>query len=222
MKVLMVGASGMVGQGTLRESLAASDVSEVLVLGRSSIDAVHPKLRQFVLSDLWDLTSVEDALRGIDACFFCLGVSSAGMNEAAYRRITYDLTLSIGELLARLNPTMTFNYVSGAGTDSSERGRNMWARVKGQTENALLALPISGVYLFRPAIIQPLHGVQSKTPSYRIFYRLAKPFLPLMARLFPTFVVTTEQVGRAMLNCARRGAGRVVLESSDIARLSQE
>ena len=165
---------------------------------------------------------MEPELRGIDACFFCLGVSSSGMSEAAYRHITYDLTLAVATVLARLNPAMTFIYVSGAGTDSTDRGRSMWARVKGQTENALKALPFAGVYLFRPAVIQPLHGIQSKTPSYRRFYRLTRPLLPVMARLFPTLVVTTEEVGQAMLNAARRGSGRLVLESRDIARLAQE
>jgi uncharacterized protein YbjT (DUF2867 family) len=212
----------MVGQGVLRECLAASDVKEVIVLGRSKIEPAHPRLRQLVQDDLFKLTSIEPELQGIDACFFCLGVSSSGMSEAAYRHITYDLTLAVATRLARLNPAMTFIYVSGAGTDSTERGRSMWARVKGQTENALKVLPIAGVYLFRPAIIQPLHGIESKTPSYRRFYRLTRPLLPVMTRLFPSLVVTTEEVGRAMLNAARRGSGRLVLESRDIARLAQE
>jgi len=221
MKVLIVGASGMVGQGVLRECLAAPDVREVIVFGRSQIEPTLPRLRQLVQDDMFDLTPLEPELRGIDACFFCLGVSSNGMSEAAYRHITYDLTLAIAIVLARLNPAMTFIYVSGAGTDSTELGRNMWARVKGQTENALKKLPFAGVCLFRPAIIQPLHGIQSKTPSYRRFYRLARPFLPLMASWFPSFVVTTEQIGLAMLNAARRGHGRLVLESRDIARGAQ-
>ena len=165
MKILIVGATGMVGQGVLRECLAASDVSEVTVLGRTKIESAHPKLRQLVQDDLFDLAPVESALRGMDACFFCLGVSSSGMSEAAYQHITYDLTLAVATVLARLSPAMTFVYVSGAGTDSSEHGRSMWARVKGQTENALNALPFASVYLFRPAIIQPMHGIESKTAS---------------------------------------------------------
>jgi uncharacterized protein YbjT (DUF2867 family) len=212
----------MVGQGVLRECLAAPDVSEVVVLGRSKIEPAPPKLRQVVQDDLFDLTRVEPELRGIDACFFCLGVSSSGMSEAAYSHITYDLTLAVATVLARLNPAMTFIYVSGAGTDSSERGRIMWARVKGRTENALKALPFAGVYLFRPAVIQPLHGIQSKTPSYRRLYKLTRPLLPMMKRLFPNHVVTTEEVGLAMLNAARRGRSRLVVESGDIARLAQE
>lgn len=222
MRVLIVGASGMVGQGVLGECLAAPDVNEVIVLGRSKIEPAPPGLRQLVQDDLFDLTSIEPELRGIDACFFCLGVSSSGMTEAAYRHITYDLTLVVATVLARLNPAITFCYVSGAGTDGAERGRSMWARVKGQTENALKALPFAGVYLFRPAVIQPLHGIQSKTSSYRHFYRLTMPLLPLMKRLFPSLVVTTAEVGQAMLNAARRGSGRLVLESEDIARLAQE
>jgi uncharacterized protein YbjT (DUF2867 family) len=212
----------MVGQGVLRECLSAPDVREVIVLGRSKIEPVPPRLRQLVQDDMFDLTPIEPELGGIDACFFCLGVSSSGMSEAAYRHITYDLTLAVATVLARLNPAMTFIYVSGAGTDSTELGRSMWARIKGRTENALKALPFAGVYLFRPAIIQPLHGIQSKTSSYRRFYRLTRPLLPMMTRLFPNIVVTTEELGQAMLKAARRGSGRLVLESRDIARLARE
>ncbi|PUA17184.1 NAD-dependent epimerase/dehydratase family protein [Glaciimonas sp. PCH181] len=220
MRVLIVGASGMVGQGVLRECLAAPDVEEVILLARSTIESASQKVRQLVRDDLFDLTSLEPELRGIDACFFCLGVSSSGMSEAAYRHVTFDLTLTVANVLVQLNPAMTFIYVSGAGTDSSELGRSMWARVKGQTENALKKLPFAGVYLFRPAIIQPLHGIQSKTSSYRRFYKLTRPLLPVMKSLFPSFVVTTEEVGQAMLNAMRRGSGRFVLESRDIARLA--
>jgi uncharacterized protein YbjT (DUF2867 family) len=222
MKVLIVGASGMVGQGVLRESLAAPDVEEVIVLGRSKIESASSKLRQVIRDDLFDLTRVEPELQGIDACFFCLGVSSSGMSGADYSNVTYDLTLDVATVLARLNSAMTFIYVSGAGTDSSEHGRVMWARVKGRTENALKALSFAGVYLFRPSVIQPLHGIQSKTPSYRRFYSLMRPLLPVMKRLFPNHVVTTQEVGLAMLNAARRGTGRVVLEPRDIVRLAQE
>lgn len=212
----------MVGQGVLRECLAAADVNSVIVLGRSRIAPEHSKMPQLVVADLFDIASVEADLTGIDACFFCLGVSSAGMSEADYRRITYDLTLTIATTLARLNPAMVFVYVSGAGTDSSGEGRTMWARVKGETENALKALPFAGVYLFRPGIIQPLHGVQSKTPGYQRFYTLAGPLLPLLARLFPNLMVTTEQIRQAMLAAARRPNGRSVVEPIDIRRLAQE
>ena len=144
------------------------------------------------------------------------------MKEPEYTRLTYDLTLGVASLLARLNPGMVFIYVSGAGTDSTEKGRIMWARVKGKTENDLAKLPFAGVYLFRPGIIQPLHGIRSKTPSYRIFYVLAKPLLPLARALLPSLVQTTEEMGRAMLNAARLGPGRRVLETRDIARLARE
>lgn len=222
MKILIVGATGMVGRGVLQSCLGASDVSDVILFGRTKLELTTPKLRQLIQDDLFDLRGLAPELKGIDACFFCLGVSSSGMREADYRHITYDLTLAVATQLARLNPAMVFTYVSGAGTDSSERGRTMWARVKGQTENALNALPIAGVYLFRPAIIQPLHGIESKTPSYRRFYQWTKPLLPLVKRLFPQFAVTTEDIGQAMLNAVRRGAGRMVLESRDIGLLARD
>ena len=222
MKILIVGATGMVGQGVLRECLAAPDVSEVTVLGRTKIESTHPKLRQLVQDDLFDLAPVESALLGMDACFFCLGVSSSGMSEAAYQHITYDLTLAVASVLARLSPAMTFVYVSGAGTDSSEQGRSMWARIKGKTENDLKKLPFRAVYLFRPGIIQPLHGIRSKTPAYQRFYSLANPFLSLIRRIFPNAIATTENIGQAMLNAARQAQGRVVVEAKDIVRLSRK
>ena len=211
----------MVGQGVLRESLVAEDVTEVLVVGRNAVEQLHPKLHQLVVADLMNLQPYEAALRGYNACFFCLGVSSVGMKEPEYTRLTYDLTLGIARLLARLNPDMVFIYVSGAGTDSTEKGGTMWARVKGMTENDLTKLPFAGVFLFRPGIIQPLHGIRSKTPSYRIFYLLAKPLLPLAKALLPNLVVTTEEMGRAMLNVARLGPGRRVLETRDIVRMAR-
>jgi uncharacterized protein YbjT (DUF2867 family) len=221
MKVLIFGATGMVGQGVLRECLAAADVSQVTVAGRTRVDHEHSKLRQLVHADLMDLKAVEGALLGFDACFFCLGVSSSGMSEDAYRLLTYDITLSVATTLARLNPRMVFTYVSGAGTDCTERGRSMWARVKGKVENDLQELPFSGVYLFRPGIIQPLHGIRSKTPGYRLLHSITKPLLPLASRLFPNSVLTTEDLGAAMLNAARKGEGRAALESKDIASLAR-
>jgi uncharacterized protein YbjT (DUF2867 family) len=158
-----------------------------------------PKLREVVRPDLFDLTPVEAELRGYDACLFCLGVSSAGMSEDTHRHLTYDLTLSVAGTLARLDPKMAFLYVSGAGTDSTERGRSMWARVKGRTENALLRLPFRAVYLFRPGYIQPLHGVTSKTRLYRALYAVIAPLYPLWRHFTPNLVSTSEQVGRAML-----------------------
>jgi uncharacterized protein YbjT (DUF2867 family) len=155
-------------------------------------------------------------LSGFDACFFCLGVSSSGMTEPEYERVTYGITLAAAETLCRLNPQMTFMYVSGAGTDSSERGRTMWARVKGKTENALLRLPFAAAYMFRPGIIQPLEGIRSKTRAYRVLYAIAKPLLPILKRAFPNHVLTTAEIGQAMLAVAKHGNGRRVLESKDI------
>jgi hypothetical protein len=211
----------MVGQGVLRECLIDPDVSSVLSLVRTSTGEQHPKSREIVHRDFFDFTPLESELSGLDACFFCLGVTSAGMSEENYRRITYDITLSAAQTLVKLNPKMTFIYVSGAGTDSSERGRTMWARVKGQTENALLRLPFKAAYMFRPGVIVPLHGIKSRTRLYRISYAVLGPLLPLLTR-FPKYVTTTEKLGRAMLIAAKRGAPKAVLESADINKLAAE
>lgn len=205
----------MVGQGVLRECLRDPDVDEVLGIGRSATGQSHPKLREIVCADQFDLSAVEPALPGFDACFFCLGVSSAGMKEQDYRRVTFELTLSVAQTLARRSPAMTFIYVSGAGTDSTARGRTMWARVKGETENALLRLPFRAV-MFRPAAIVPLHGITSKTRLYRVAYALTRPLWSILLKLFPQFVTTTEQVGRAMLRVARHGSPKPILETRDI------
>ena len=217
--VLLFGATGMVGQGVLHECLLDPDVERVLAIGRALLGRQHEKLRELVRRDLSDYSDVENKLSGFDACFFCLGISSAGMTEEAYRRVTHDLTLAAATTLARLNPGMTFIYVSGAGTDSSERGRSMWARVKGKTENDLLRLPFKAVYMFRPAVIQPLHGVTSRTRSYRLLYFLSGWMLPVLKPLFPKYITTTEQVGRAMLSVAKNGCPTRILESDDINSL---
>ncbi len=210
----------MVGQAVLRECLHDPDVSFVQTVGRTATGVKHPKLREIVHPDLMHYAEIEDDLRGFDACFFCLGVSSAGMSEPEYERLTYGITLAAAETLVRLDPLpkpgMTFVYVSGAGTDSSEKGRSMWARVKGRTENALLRLPFKDAYMFRPAGIQPLHGELSKTTAYRIGYSLTKPVLPLLRRIFPSYILTTEEIGRAMIQVAKRGAPKKILESADI------
>jgi uncharacterized protein YbjT (DUF2867 family) len=220
MNVILFGATGMVGQGVLRECLLDSEVESVLFIGRSAIEQQHEKLHQIVLKILTDLSSVENRLSGYDACFFCLGVSSAGMSEDDYRRVTYDLSLSVAATLARLNPAMTFIYVSGAGTDSSEHGRMMWARIKGKTENALLAMPFKAAYMFRPGYIQPMHGVRTKTKWYGTAYAIMAPLYPLLRRLFPRYVTTTEQLGRAMISVAKTSATKRVLESNDINAIS--
>lgn len=222
MKVLIFGATGMVGQGVLRECLQASDVSLVQTVGRTPTGQQHPKLRELVHAEMWHYEGVEAELTGFDACFFCIGVTSSGMGEKQYTHLTYDLTLAAAATLARLNPAMVFVYVSGAGADSKGTSKIMWERVRGNTENALLRLPFRGVYIFRPGMIQPLDGIKSKTAAYRIFYSLTKPVLPLLRAALPRQVLTTRQVGQAMLAVARGGARSRVLESADISLLGQE
>ncbi len=209
----------MVGQGVLRECLLDPDVKTVLSIVRRSTGQEHAKLREIVHKDFFDFSAIASELAGFDACFFCLGVSSAGMSEENYRRVTYDIALAAAKTLVKLNPDMTLVFVSGAGTDSSERGRLMWARVKGQTENALLRLPFKAAYMFRPGVIVPLHGIKSRTMLYRVPYAVLGPILPLLQRLFPKQVTTTEKLGRAMLTVAKHGATKPVLESSDINQL---
>lgn len=219
MNVLLFGATGMVGQGVLRECLLDPDVQRVVTIGRSATGQQHPKLRELLHQDFFDYSAIESELTGFDACFFCLGVTSAGLPEERYHRLTYDLTMAAARTLARLNPQMTFIYVSGMGTDSTEQGRTMWARVKGKTENALLRLPFKRAYMFRPGVIVPLHGIKSKTTLYRVIYAAAGPLLPWLHKRFPKQVTTTEQVGRAMLKVAKEGAPKSVLESSDINKI---
>jgi uncharacterized protein YbjT (DUF2867 family) len=221
MEVMIFGATGMVGQGALRACLADAGVRQVLVIGRTPTGRSHPKLRELVRTDLRNYAGAEPDLTGYDACFFCLGVSSSGMDERSYTRTTYDLTLAAATVLSRLNPAMTFIYVSGAGTDSSEQGRLMWARIKGRTENALRRLPFKTVYLFRPGIIQPLHGIRSKTRAVRLFYALTGPLLTVLRYLMPQFLLTTDNLGRAMIAVARHGASKAVLESRDIYEVAR-
>lgn len=221
MKVILFGATGMIGQGVLRECLLASDVELIETVGREPTGVEHPKVREVVHREMLDYRAIEGELTGFDACFFCLGVTSAGIGEADYERVTYGITMAAAETLARLNPGMTFVYVSGLGTDSTEQGRMAWARIKGKTENALLRLGFRGAYMFRPGIIQPLHGVKSKTGWYRMLYTVTRPLLTPLRMLFPAFILTTEQMGRAMLAVARHGAPKRVLESADIARISR-
>jgi uncharacterized protein YbjT (DUF2867 family) len=222
-RVLIFGATGMVGQGVLRECLAAPDVDQVKTIGRTLTGQRHLKLRELVHAEMWHYEGIDEELAGFDACFFCIGVSSAGprMDEQKYTHITYDMTLAVANALLRLNREMVFVYVSGVGADSTEKSKVMWERVRGKTENALLALPFRGVYIFRPGMIQPLDGIQSKTQAYRIFYSVFKPVLPLLRRALPNQIVTTAQMGQAMLNAVRRGANKRVLETQDIAALSR-
>jgi uncharacterized protein YbjT (DUF2867 family) len=216
MRVLVFGATGMVGQGALREALLANDVTQVQAVGRTASGVRHPKLTQLVHADLLDYDAVEDQLAGFDACFFCLGASAAGLDEAQYTLINHDIPLAAARVLTRLNPTMTFVYVSGAGTG---KGQAMWSRVKGRTEQALLALPFEA-YMLRPGVIQPLHGARSKTRLYDLFYKATTPFLSLARHLWPAHVLSTVDLGVAMLNAARGGAPARILESPDIRRLA--
>jgi uncharacterized protein YbjT (DUF2867 family) len=216
MNVVIFGASGMVGQGVLLECLRDEGVQRVLVIGRSSAGRQHAKLREVIVKDLFDVASYAGELTGLDACFFCLGVTSAGMAEAAYRRLTYDLTIAVAQTLAAQNSALCFVYVSGSGTDSSERGRVMWARVKGATENALLKMPFRSAFMFRLGFMQPLDGIRSRTRLYQMFYVVLAPAMPLLRRGFPRFITTTRELGRAMLEVARNGWPRPVLEAKDI------
>jgi uncharacterized protein YbjT (DUF2867 family) len=217
MKVILFGATGMIGQAALRESLLDPEVETVLAVVRTPTGERHEKLRELVHADFSDLSPVRDQLTGLDACLFCLGVSSAGMSEADYRHVTYDITLSAAQLLAAQNPGLTFVYVSGAGTDNTERGRSMWARVKGETENALLALPFTA-YMFRPGFIQPMHGAVSRTRWYRVLYAVTAPLYPVLRPLLPAYLTNSEQLARTMLRVAADGAPKRVLETRDINR----
>jgi uncharacterized protein YbjT (DUF2867 family) len=219
MKVILFGATGMVGQGVLQECLRSQEVESILSIGRRATAQPHSKLREIVHRDFADFSAIEGELSRFDACFFCLGVSSLGMKEAEYRRVTYDFALSAAQTLARLNPAMTFIYVSGAGTDSTGRGATMWARVKGQTENAIFQLPFKAACAFRPAYIQPLGGIVPKTAWLRALYAIVGPLYPVWKALFPQYVTTTAQVGRAMIHVAREGTPKRVLENRDINAL---
>jgi uncharacterized protein YbjT (DUF2867 family) len=219
MKVMLFGATGMVGQGVLRECLRDPDVERVLAVGRSPTGQHDAKLDELTHQNFLDYSAIESRLSGYDACFFCLGVTSVGLTEERYRHLTYDITMAAATTLAKLNPQMVFVYVTGRGTDSTEQGRLMWARVKGKTENDLLKLPFKAAYMFRPAGIQPLHGVRSKTAWYQAAYTVAAPLLTLLNRIAPNYMTTTEQVGRAMIAVARNGYPKPVLESEDINRL---
>ena len=220
MRVILFGATGMVGSGVLLECLADPRVPSVLSLVRRRSGVTDPKLEEIVHDDFFEYARIRGRFVGCDACFFCLGVSAAGMREADYRRHTYDLTLAAARAIVAVNPQLTFCYVSGAGTDSTARGRTMWARVKGATENALLALPFKAAFMFRPGYIQPLKGVRSSTAFYRAIYRVVGPLYPVLRRLFPRQVTTTVNVGRAMVQVAVAGYPRRILGPEDINRLA--
>jgi uncharacterized protein YbjT (DUF2867 family) len=213
---IVTGATGMVGEGVLHECLLHPDVERVLVINRKPCGVIHPKLKEIVHSDFHDLSPIEDQLSPYDACFFCLGVSSVGMKEPEYHRLTYDLTLHMAETLVRLNPGMTFCYISGAGTDSTEKGRSMWARVKGKTENHLMKLPFKQAYMFRPAYIQPTKGLKNTLRPYAYLSWL----YPVLRRFFPGAACTLREIGLAMIHAAQKGYGKPVLEVRDIVALA--
>lgn len=222
MKVILFGGTGMVGQGVLRECLLDRDVTNILSIVRAPSGRTHPKLRELVHEDFFDFTTVAADLSGYDACFYCLGATSIGKTEADYSRVTYDITVAAGDVVAHASPRATFIFVSGANSDSTEKGPVMWARIKGKAENAVLALPLKAAYVFRPGLIQPMHGIKSKTALYRIPYALLAPLVPWLKRQFPKYVTTTETIGRAMLNVVRRGYPVRILETSDINAAAPE
>ena len=221
MRVAIFGASGMVGKGVLLECLDDPRVSSVLVVGRRSCGVSHPKIEEILHENFDDFSALRPRFAGLDGCFFCLGTTSAGKSEAEYTKQTYDLTLAAARAIVEASPQAVFVYVSGVGTDSTERGRVMWARVKGRTENALLALPFRGAYMMRPGFIQPLRGVSSRTPLYAAFYRWLGWLFPVLRALFPRQVVTSVEVGRAMIRVASDGYSRKVLEPPDIRRAAE-
>ena len=208
----------MVGEGVLHECLQHPDVESILVINRKPCGITHPKLKEIIHADFFNLLPIESGLSGYNACFFCAGVSSVGMKEPEYTRVTYELTMNFAQTVSRLNPDMTFCYVSGAGTDSSEKGRIMWARVKGKTENDLMKLQLKNVYAFRPAFMKPTKG-QKNVPA---FYKYVLWLYPVLHAVFPQYLGTLSDVGLAMINCTVSGAGKKVLEAKDIARLAEE
>lgn len=217
LSVIITGATGMVGEGVLHEALLHPDIERVLVINRKPCGVSHPKLKEIIHSDFLDLSSIENSLSGYNACFFCLGVSSVGMKEDEYRRLTYDLTINFASTLARLNPTMTFCYISGKGTDSTEKGRLMWARVKGKTENDLMKLPFKAVYNFRPGYMHPTKGLKNTLSGYKYISWL----YPVLKVLTPNSVSTLKEMGDAMINTALRGYPKPILEVSDIKKAAK-
>jgi uncharacterized protein YbjT (DUF2867 family) len=216
-KAILTGATGMVGEGVLHECLRHDDVEEVLVVGRRSCGVTHSKLKEIVTPDLFDLTSIKDLLVGYNACFFCLGVSSIGMKEPEFYKLTYTLTLNFATVLADQNPDMVFCYISGAGTYSSEKGKLMWARVKGKTENDLAKLPFRKAYNFRPGILKPTKGLKNTLS----FYKYLGWLLPVIKLISPKLISTLKELGLAMINAASKGYDKQALEVKDIIALSK-
>ncbi len=222
MKVVLFGASGMVGQGVLLECLRDSGVEAVITVVRKASDPMpanfpnQQKVREIVHSDFQDFSTIESQLTGLDACFFCLGITSSGMSEEDYSRVTYGITAAATRTLVQASPELTFIFVSGAGSDSSEKGRVMWARVKGKAENVVLGRGFKAAYIFRPGFIEALDGIESRTPLYRKLYKVFAPILPLLKKLLGSRMTSTQQIGRAMLSVARNGYKKPILEATDI------
>jgi len=217
-RVIITGVTGMVGEGVLYECLSHPDIEKVLVINRKPCGVNDPKLVEIIHQDFYNLNPVECHLPGYDACFFCLGVSSAGMKPVDYYKLTYTLTMYFAGKLAELNPAMTFCYISGAGTDSTEKGRINWARVKGKTENDLMKLPFKKIYAFRPGLLHPAKGMKNVHPGYKFVGLL----YPLLRTVMPQFVSTLSELGRAMINSVIRGYDRSVIEVKDIQALAKE
>ncbi|NOY49321.1 MAG: epimerase [Chlorobi bacterium] len=216
LKVLIFGSSGMVGKGVLLECIDSVDVESVLLVNRSPIDIKHSKIKEIIHKDFTDFSSIENEFRGLDACYFTVGVSSAGLNEKKYSRITYDLTIAAAKSLINGNKNMTFIYVSGSGTDTSEKGRIMWARVKGRTENAILNLGFKYTFMYRPGYIQPMRGIKSKTALYNSLYVVFAPLYPLLNKIIPKHLTTTEKIGKSMINVSLRPYPKRHLSNNDI------
>jgi len=213
---IVTGATGMVGEGVLHECLIHPDVESVLVINRKPGGVKHEKLKEIIHKDFFELSSIESQIAGYNACYFCAGVSSIGKKEDEYKHITYDLTLNFANTLLKHNPDLTFCYVSGSGTDSTEKGRTMWARVKGKTENDLLKLPFKAAYMLRPGYIQPTKGLKNTYKIYKVF----APFYPIFKLLFSKYVTTLREIGLAMINVTLYGSDKKVLECKDIVHES--
>ncbi len=220
LKIIITGASGMVGKGVLLECLDHPEVSKVLSIGRTPLEIDHAKLQELIITDFLDYSTVADQLKAYDACYLCMGVSAGGLSEEKYKVLTYDYTMALAKALLQLNPGMTCTYVSGEGTDSTEKGRTMWARVKGKTENDLLDLGFKRAFMFRPGIIIPLRGIKSKTKLYQFFYDYFMWLAKLMKVLSPNSVVNTTQIGLAMINVTKRSFENTILRPRDIISLS--
>lgn len=218
MKVIITGASGMVGEGVLHECLQHPSIEQILVVGRKTCGVTNPKLKEVLHSNFFDLKDVEPYLVGYDACFFCLGVSSVGMKEAEYTKLTHTLTLHFAQTVSKINPSMSFSYISGAGTDSSEKGRSMWARVKGRTENDLKKLPFKKVYNFRPGYLQPTEGLKNTLSLYKYLGWL----FPVLRLFLGKYVSTLAELGQAMINATLYQVDKdTPLEVPDILELAK-